>query len=122
MKFGDFIKQKRIEKGFNLRKFAEMVEIAPAYMSDIENGKRNSPSKEIMEKFALLLSLNNNEINTMNDLAAKDRDSVAPDISNYITSNENIKVALRKAQSLNLGDQEWLKIIEAMDKESNGNK
>ena len=122
MKFGDFIKQKRIEKGFNLRKFAEMVEIAPAYMSDIENGKRNSPSKEIMEKFVSLLSLNNNEINTMNDLAAKDRDSVAPDISNYITSNENIKVALRKAQSLNLGDQEWLKIIEAMDKESNGNK
>ena len=52
----------------------------------------------------------------MYDLAAKDRDNtVAPDISEYVKSNDAVRVALRKARNLNLGEQEWLKIIEKME-------
>ncbi len=114
--FGLFIKEKRLEKGINLRKLAELLILAPAYISDIENGKRNSPSTDKMEKIVEVLGLNEEERNEMYDLAAKDRDNaVAPDISDYVKSNELVRVALRKAKNLNLGEQEWLKIIEKME-------
>ena len=114
--FGAFIKEKRLEKGINLRKLAELLELAPAYISDIENGNRNSPSSDKMEKLVEVLGLNEEERNEMYDLAAKDRDNtVAPDISQYVKSNDLVRVALRKARNLNLGEQEWLKIIENME-------
>ena len=114
--FGTFIKEKRLEKGINLRKLAELLALAPAYISDIENGNRNSPSPDKMEKLVEVLGLNEEEINEMYDLAAKDRDNtVAPDISQYVKSNDLVRVALRKARTLNLGEQEWLKIIENME-------
>ena len=114
--FGTFIKEKRLEKGINLRKLAELLVLAPAYISDIENGNRNSPSPDKMEKLVEVLGLNEDERNEMYDLAAKDRDNtVAPDISQYVKSNDLVRVALRKARNLNLGEQEWLKIIEKME-------
>lgn len=114
--FGTFIKEKRLEKGINLRKLAELLVLAPAYISDIENGNRNSPSPDKMEKLVEVLGLNEDERNEMYDLAAKDRDNtVAPDISEYVKSNDLVRVALRKARNLNLGEQEWLKIIEKME-------
>ena len=114
--FGTFVKEKRLVKGINLRKLAELLELAPAYISDIENGNRNSPSPDKMEKLVEVLGLNEDERNEMYDLAAKDRDNtVAPDISQYVKSNDLVRVALRKARNLNLGEQEWLKIIEKME-------
>ena len=114
--FGTFIKEKRLEKGINLRKLAELLVLAPAYISDIENGNRNSPSPDKMEKLVEVLGLNEDERNEMYDLAAKDRDNtVAPDISQYVKSNDLVRVALRKARNLNLGEQEWLKIIKKME-------
>ena len=39
-KFGEFVKAKRQEKEISLRKLAEELGIVPAYMSDIEKGRR----------------------------------------------------------------------------------
>ena len=118
MNFGEFIKQKRTEKGLNLRKLAELMDIAPAYLSDIEKGKRNSPSSEKMSKLAELLELTEEEVLLMNDLAAEARtNTVAPDISEYVMSNGSVRIALRKARELNLGEKEWMQIIESMTKD-----
>ncbi len=118
MNFGEFIKQKRTEKGLNLRKLATLMDIAPAYLSDIEKGKRNSPSQEKMLKLAKILELTEEEILLMNDLAAEARsNTVAPDISEYVMSNGSVRIALRKARELNLGEKEWMKIIESMTKD-----
>lgn len=118
MNFGEFIKQKRTEKGLNLRKLAELMDIAPAYLSDIEKGKRNSPSPEKMSKLSELLELTEEEVLLMNDLAAEARtNTVAPDISEYVMSNGSVRIALRKARELNLGDKEWMQIIESMTKD-----
>ena len=116
MNFGDYLKQKRAEKGINLRKLAGLLDIAPAYLSDIEKGKRNPPSLEIMKEIVVALELDESDKNTFFDLAARERENtVAPDISQYVTENATVRVALRKAQSLNLSDLEWVKIIENME-------
>ena len=56
MVFGEYIKQKRQEKNITLRAFADMVGIAPSYMSDIEKSKRNAPTQEILDKMIEVLS------------------------------------------------------------------
>ena len=106
--------KKRQEKGITLRAFADMLEIAPAYMSDIEKAKRNAPTQEILEKMVSVLELSQEESNELFDLAASSKDSIAQDLKEYVSDNQNVRVALRKAKDLNLGDEEWIKIIETM--------
>ena len=117
MTFGEFIKEKRLSKGINLRKLAELTGIAPSYLSDIEQGKRNAPAPEKMAKIIEILNLTEEDVNLMNDLAAHAKETVAPDISEYVMNNDSVRVALRKARELKLGDKEWMKIIESMTKD-----
>ena len=42
--FGKYIEERRKNKGITLRGLATLLEIAPAYMSDIEKSKRISPT------------------------------------------------------------------------------
>lgn len=114
MTFGEFIKEKRQNKGITLRAFADKVDIAPAYMSDIEKSKRNAPTQEILERMVKVLELSNEEANELFDLAASSKDAIAQDLKEYVSDNQNVRVALRKAKDLNLGDDEWIKIIEEM--------
>ena len=117
MNFCEFIKEKRLAKGINLRKLAELTGFAPGYLSDIEQGKRNSPTPEKLAKIIEVLELTEEDITLMNDLAAHSRETVAPDISEYVMNNDSVRVALRKARELQLGDKEWMKIIESMTKD-----
>ena len=117
MNFGEFIKEKRLAKGINLRKLAELTGFAPGYLSDIEQGKRNSPTPEKSAKIIEVLELTEEDITLMNDLAAHSRETVAPDISEYVMNNDSVRVALRKARELKLGNKEWMKIIESMTKD-----
>lgn len=114
MLFGDYIKQKRTEKSITLRAFADLLGIAPSYMSDIEKGKRNAPTQDILGKMIEVLELKNEERNELLDLAATSKDTIAQDLTEYVRGNSNVRVALRKAKDLNLGDDEWIKIIEEM--------
>ena len=50
MTFGEYIKEKRLEKGITLRGFAEIIDISPVYMCNLEKGRRPAPSEAIMEK------------------------------------------------------------------------
>ncbi|MCR5308044.1 MAG: helix-turn-helix transcriptional regulator [bacterium] len=116
MNFGCFVKEKRQQKGISLRGLADLLGIAPSYMSDIEKGHRNAPTKEILDKMISILELSKNEEIEFLDLAAMSKSTVANDIVDYLSDNPNIRVALRKAKDLNFGDEEWIKIIEEMTK------
>lgn len=115
MNFAEFLKEKRTQKGLTLRKMAELIDIAPAYLSDIEKRKRNAPSQDVLERLVEILELSDEEKNEMYDLAAMDKDTIAPDITEYVSTNNTIRVALRKAKDLDLGEKEWMKIIEEME-------
>lgn len=54
--FGTLVRQKRIDKGYSLRKFAELVGISPTYLSLVEKGKvERPPTVERVRKMAELL-------------------------------------------------------------------
>lgn len=123
-KFGEFVKAKRQEKGISLRKLAEELGIVPAYMSDIEKGRRYPPVKEKIYKIAEVLGLNEDDTNTLFDYAALSRDnSVSPDLSDYVMGVGNLRTALRKARDINAGEDDWQKIIDMLESQekSGGN-
>lgn len=120
-KFGEYVKVKRMEKGVNLRKLAELLGIVPAYMSDIEKGRRYPPDKDKLYKIAEALHLTESETNEMFDLAALAKENtVSPDLPEYIMGSEKARVALRIARNINAGDEDWQKVIEMLEAKEKG--
>ena len=57
--FGPLLKSLRLASGFGLTRFAEMIGVAPSYLSDLEHGRRPVPRDTpmlatIAEKLGLL--------------------------------------------------------------------
>ena len=117
--FGKFIETKRKALNKTLRGLAADLDIASAYMSDIEKGHRYPPDKDKLEKMAELLNLSEEEKNKMFDLAAGEKDnSVSPDLPEYIMGTEKARVALRMARVNGATDATWQKIIDMLEKEN----
>ncbi len=113
--FGKFIEVKRKALGKTLRGLASDLGIAPAYMSDIEKGRRYPPEKKLNE-IAKLLKLSDKEKNTMLDLAALERkNTVSYDLPTYIMEKELVRVALRRARDGELSDEGWKEVIELIN-------
>ena len=66
-KFGLFIREFRIKKGFGQRELAKKIGLSPSYLNDIEKEKRGAPKLEVINKLALILEVNKN---LLNDLAS----------------------------------------------------
>jgi transcriptional regulator with XRE-family HTH domain len=53
--FGQLLREKRIEKGFGLRKFAEMNGFSPTYLSQVEQDNVDAPTADRVKRMAELL-------------------------------------------------------------------
>ena len=116
MAFGKFIEERRKGLGLTLRGFAAELDIAPAYMSDIEKGRRYPPDKKL-DEIAQILKLNETEKNSMLDLAAMAKTkTVSSDLPEYIMEKDLARVALRRARDGKLSDEGWQEVIDLIDK------
>jgi HTH-type transcriptional regulator, competence development regulator len=60
--FGDLLRATRVAKGYSLRKFAEMADMSPTYLSQVEQGKiERPPTAERVRTMAELLGQNADE-------------------------------------------------------------
>ena len=112
--FGEFLQRKRTEKQITLRKMAEMIGITAPYLTDIEKDRRNPPEMEKLELISQILMLNDEDKTTMYDLAGKKRNSVAPDLPDYIMEHDYVSAALRTARDLDASEADWLKFVEEL--------
>lgn len=116
--FGLFVEQRRKALGMTLRGFAEKLGIAPAYLSDIEKGRRYAPDAKL-EQIAELLQLYGVQRSKLFDLAACTReDQVSSDLSGYIMSTDMARVALRRARDTDLSEQGWQRVLDVINQES----
>lgn len=116
MAFGKFIEERRKALDITLRGFAAELDIAPAYMSDIEKGRRYPPDKKL-DDIARILKLDETEKNSMFDLAAMARTkTVSSDLPEYIMEKDLARVALRRARDGKLSDEGWQEVIDLIDK------
>ena len=114
--FGGFLQRKREESKITLRKLAEMLNFSAPFLSDVEKGRRNPPDLAKLEQIAEILSLSTEDKQTMFDLAGKKRESVAPDLPEYIMSRGYVAAALRTARDLDAGEEEWQRFVEELQK------
>ncbi len=59
--FGRLLREKRIAKGFSLRKFAQLVDVSPTYLSQVEQGNVQPPTADRVKRMAELLGENPDE-------------------------------------------------------------
>lgn len=62
MSFGSFIREKRLEKDYTVRKFAEKVDISPAFISRMERDEIDPPTEEKIVAMAQVLSMDSEEL------------------------------------------------------------
>ena len=110
--FGEYIKDLRKKSEISLRKAAEGIEISPAYMSDIEAGKRNPPNMDKLHRLAIVLNMNKDQESIMFDLAGANRNEVPSDLQKYIKENRSIQETLRLAKDKGMENFEWEKVKE----------
>lgn len=113
--FGEFIAKKREEKRITIRKMAKLLQITPPYLSDIEKDRRNPPDKDKLDEIAEILYLSEKERRHMYDLAGKKRNSIALDLPEYIMERDYVRIALRKAMDLGVGEEEWIKFVKELE-------
>ncbi len=113
---GEFICEKRMAKNITLRKLAKMLSISVTFLADIEHGRRNPMELDKLNELAEVLDLSEEEKNEMFDLAGKKRKEVAPDLKDYVVGNTYISYALRKARDMGAGEEEWLKMVEDLER------
>jgi transcriptional regulator with XRE-family HTH domain len=114
--FGEFIVVKREERQMSLRKLAEYIGVSAPYWSDVEKNRKNPPKIAGLRKIADILKLSEDETTTMLDLAGKDRNTVAPDIPEYIMQNDYVAAALRTVRDLGAEEEDWMKFVDELKK------
>lgn len=114
--FGEFLNAKRVEKDITLREMARKLEISAAFLSDVEKNRTAPLTKDRLDSVADILGLTLDEKSAMFDLAGRQRNTVAPDLPEYIMGRDYVAVALRTARDLNAGEKEWLKFVEDLKK------
>lgn len=123
MTFGEYLKQKRLDKEITLRGFAKLVDISPVYLCDLEKGRKAAPSMEVMQKMVSKLALNKEESERFYDLAALEQTAKNPipkDLNAFLKVNRVIVSALRTAKDLDATDEEWQDFIDKLRKSREG--
>lgn len=122
--FGKFIDEKRRGRAAGggdimLKDIAKAMGMTATYLSDIIKGRRNPPDMNSLGKIAAVLQLSTDEKEIMFDLAGRERNEAAPDLPNYIMNEDipHVRMALRRANDKNLGDDFWKKVVEKIDGE-----
>ena len=120
VRFGDFIKSKRLILEITLRDMCERIGFSPAYLSDIENNRRYPMDNDKIELLIKELKLSVEDQETLYDLAGKERKGgVSLDLPEYIMDSEvapYVRMALRKAKQNEVTVDDWKRIIEGFSR------
>lgn len=114
--FGAFLTAKRKEHDLTLREMARQIGVSAPFLSDVEKDRTAPLTKDRLDKVAEILHLDVDERTAMFDLVGRQRNTVAPDLPEYIMGRDYVAAALRTARDLNAREAEWLKFVEELKK------
>ena len=112
--FGEFINKKRVAAKLSMRDIAKKLDISAPFLSDVEKGRRGPFDYDKLKLLAEVLNLSEEEEHQMLDLAGSYRDTIAPDLPEYIKEKEYVTAALRTARDLEAGEEEWKAFVEEL--------
>jgi transcriptional regulator with XRE-family HTH domain len=106
---GQKIRELREEKDLSLRDLAKMIEVSPAFLSDIELGRRYPSDKT-------LASISNKLGIPLEDLRNLDIRISVEDFKNLALSDPKFGLAFRKVIDKKITSEELLKFVERKSK------
>jgi len=112
--FGDFIRQKRLEREKLQSDIAKILDISVSYVSEVERGCRLPFDNDKLEKYAEYLSFTREEKARMYDLASRQTKEIPADIAEtfiYDDVGDMARFALREFQAGNLEEEDWKDFI-----------
>lgn len=112
--FGDFLREKRKERNFTVRILSKLIGKSASYISQLENGTRQAPKQEILEKLSAALVLNKSEKEKFLDLAAQSRKTLPDDLTEYVNSHKEVKEALRLSKRRDIPEDEWQSFLNTL--------
>ena len=119
--FGEYVREKRLERKVTLRAFAKQIGISATFVSGMENNEKAAPSGEVLKSIADALILSKDETDKLYDLAAQTKTSnpLPLDIAETVQENAIVRIALRVAKDLDATDEEWEDLMRRL-KENRG--
>jgi transcriptional regulator with XRE-family HTH domain len=122
--FGTYIDSKRKGRGIDgadvLQKdMALAMGVSNVYVTDMIKGRRYPPNISYLEKLIDILKLSPEEWEEMLDIAGREREEAAPDLPEYLMSEDipHVRVALRRANDKHLGDDFWKTVVKRIEKQ-----
>ena len=91
-RFGDFIRECRLDKGIGQRELARELGISPSYLNDIEKNNRVAPQPDTVRAISEILEI---DIELAFDLAGQSRGSMPADVMDIIKKSTEIIPLLR---------------------------
>lgn len=115
--FGSYIRDRRLSMKLGQNLIAKLCPMTPGYLNDIEHGNRPSPSDEILEGLRSALEITKkSEMIMFYDLAAKTRNSIPKDVSDFLIKNPNFIELIRKiVYQQVIGERAVKETIEAIE-------
>jgi transcriptional regulator with XRE-family HTH domain len=105
-KLGNRIKELREIHRIGVRELGRMVDVSAMHISNIEKGK-SSASAEIIQKIAIALQTNPDELLAL-------ADQVAPDVAEVINSNSNAVPSFLRAAK-DLSPEQWAELMKQVE-------
>ncbi len=104
---GDVLREARVATDVSLRELARRLDIAPSYLSDIENDRR-VPAEDVLRAMGEHLGLD------FADLMAR-AGRIGDDAERYLRRHPTAGVLLRRIASAQLSDQQLKELVERAD-------
>lgn len=114
--FGEVLKRLREQKDVTLRELARKLDVSAPFLSDVEKNRRAPLTTERLNQAVTALNLSKSEERELMDAVATQKNTIAPDIPEYIIQRDYVSAALRTARDLDAGEEEWSKFIEDLKK------
>lgn len=104
---GDVLREARLAADVSLRELAKQLDLAPSYLSDIENGRR-VPAEDVLKRLAEHLGLD------FADLMAR-AGRLGDDAERYLRRHPAAGVLMRRISSARLSDDDLAKLVREAD-------
>ena len=119
MRFGQYIREKRLEDKMGLRTFAEKIGEDPGNWCRIEHGSFSPPSDiKILNKICGILNIVGDGKTKLFDLVAKEtKEKVPADIKKQIEENEIVPILFRTIDKKKLSKEQLKKLVKRIKDE-----
>jgi transcriptional regulator with XRE-family HTH domain len=118
--FGPLLKELRLQAGFGLRKFAQMIDMPASNLCDIEHGRRNPPSPEKLQEAAQTLGLIEGSDNWVRFFdAAREQEGLPADVR-HMAGRKLVPALLRTIDNRQMSDEEIARLIAEIEQRQGG--